>query len=128
MSALVISPLSTSATPKETSSASVLVDSNAVHSSASKNVALPTEIAELRGSISNHESADAASTPVSSEHGTDISSNPSPATTASSTSRKSSSSKRASRRARLGKQFSTTSTVLARTTITNPNFSQVNYW
>lgn len=120
MSALVISPLSTTATPKETSTSSV--------SSGSKNVTLPSEIAELRSSISNHESADVVSTPVPSEHGSDISSNPSQATTASSTSRKSSSTKRASRRARLGKQFSTTSTVLARTTITNPNFSQVNYW
>mmetsp|Transcript_45355 Transcript_45355/g.33138 ORF Transcript_45355/g.33138 Transcript_45355/m.33138 type:complete len:420 (-) Transcript_45355:823-2082(-) len=36
-------------------------------------------------------------------------------------------SKRRSRRARLGRKFSTTSTVLARNTITNPNFSQVNY-
>lgn len=100
-----------------------------MHSSGSKNVTLPTEIAELRSTISNHDSGDAASTPVPSEHsnGGDASKQ-SPAAPASSTSRKSSSSKRASRRARLGKQFSTTSTVLARTTITNPNFSQVNYW
>lgn len=72
------------------------------------------EIESLRNSIFAFESRDSSSNDSASS--------------VSATATTSKRSRRHSRRARLGKRFSTTSTVLAESTITNPNFSQVNYW
>lgn len=105
MSACFVSPLSTATTPAE------LFGSHSHQ--CSSGIQLPAEVAGLRNSIFAFESRDAGAKSTASS---------APAT--ETTPKK---SRRHSRRSRLGKRFSTTSTVLAKSTITNPNFSQVNY-
>lgn len=106
MSTCFVSPLSTATTPAE------LFGSHSHQ--CSSGIQLPAEVAGLRNSIFAFESRDAGAKSTASS---------APATETSPKK-----SRRHSRRSRLGKRFSTTSTVLAKSTITNPNFSQVNYW
>lgn len=128
MTTCVLSPLSTNSTPKETP----LIASPKSLSCNHGSIELPMEIAGLRSAIVSFENTDPAiannSNNNNSNNTADLSSNRSGSANGvpqESTPKK---SKRHCRRVRLGKQFSTTSTVLARNTITNPNFSQVNYW